>query len=75
MNLLKYDQTVFELIEKYPEIKEALIEVGLDGVTNPLLLKTAGKKMTIVTGAKTKKIPWEKVVEVFNHHGFKFEEE
>lgn len=75
MKEIATDMTVFEMIDTYPETKELLINLGLDGVENPLMLRTAGKKMTIQKGAKLKKIPWENVEILFSEHGFIFKEE
>lgn len=75
MSVLKKNQSVFDLIQAYPELKDIFVQLGLDGVTNPLVLKTAGKKMTLEKGAKMKKIPWEKVVMTFEQAGFIFEED
>ena len=75
MKEITTNMTVFQMIEIYPETKELLIDLGLNGVENPLMLRTAGKKMTIQKGAQFKKIPWEKVEILFNEHGFVFKEE
>lgn len=72
---IKLDTTVFQLVERYPQTKELLIELGLDGVANPLMLRTAGKKMTVKKGAKMKRIPWSDVTSLFEQHHFIFEEE
>ena len=75
MKKIKIDMTVFDMIEMYPETKGLLVKVGLDGVANPLMLRTVGKKMTVKKGAKTKKIPWQDVVSLFEEHDFVFIEE
>ena len=74
MKSISLEMTVFDMIEKYPETKELLAMIGLNGVENPLMLKTAGKKMTIQKGAKLKKIPWEDVVTLFEKYNFTFKE-
>ncbi len=75
MTKISKETTVFDLIETYPKIKNILIELGLNGVENPLMLRTAGKKMTVFKGAKMKKISWADVVNKFQENGFIFEEE
>lgn len=72
---IKLTMSVYDMIEMYPETKKLLIELGLNGVENPLMLKTAGKKMTVEKGAKLKKIPWQDVVTLFETHQFKFVKE
>lgn len=74
MKTISLEMTVFDMVEKYPETKELLVMIGLNGVENPLILKTAGKKMTLQKGAKLKKIPWEEVVNLFRKYDFTFEE-
>lgn len=74
MKEIGIDMTVFQMIETYPETKELLIELGLTGIENPLMLRTAGKKMTLKKGAQLKKIKWENVVALFLEHGFEFKE-
>ncbi|BCX30239.1 DUF1858 domain-containing protein [Latilactobacillus curvatus] len=39
---IKLSQTVYELVTAYPEVVSVLVEIGLDGVTNPALLKYCG---------------------------------
>lgn len=72
---IKLTMSVYDMIEMYPETKKLLIQLGLNGVENPLMLRTAGKKMTVEKGAKFKKIPWQDVVTLFETHQFKFVKE
>lgn len=75
MKKINCNMSVFDMIEQYPESKNLLVLLGLNGVENPLMLRTAGKKMTLRKGAKLKKIPWETVVKLFETNGFILEEE
>lgn len=45
------NKTIFEIIKDNPEIKDKLIDLGFKGLSNPLMLKTMGKKMSIRRGA------------------------
>lgn len=62
---------VAELVREYPEIKELMVEAGFKEITHPMALALQGKVMTIPEGAKIKNIPVEKVMELFERHGFR----
>ncbi|HJE15759.1 MAG TPA: DUF1858 domain-containing protein [Lapidilactobacillus dextrinicus] len=59
---ISLDTTVYELVTAYPEIIPIMTTIGLDGVTNPALLQTAGRFMTLRKGAAMKNIPLEQLV-------------
>ena len=63
-------KTVFELVSEYPEVKDILKNIGFESITNPVMLKTAGKVMTIPKGAKMKGIELSTIVEKFSEKGF-----
>jgi hypothetical protein len=72
MNEKKLDlgKTVYELAHETPEIIEILRELGFENITNPLMMKTAGRVMTIPKGAAMKGMDLEKVKEAFRQKGF-----
>ena len=47
MNEKKLDlgKTVYELAHETPEIIEILRELGFENITNPLMMKTAGRRV------------------------------
>ncbi len=59
---ISLDTTVYELVTAYPEIIPIMTTIGLDGVTNPALLQTAGRFMTLRKGATMKDISLEQLV-------------
>ncbi|ASN62540.1 DUF1858 domain-containing protein [Latilactobacillus curvatus] len=67
---IKLSQTVYELVTAYPEVVPVLVEIGLDGVTNPALLNTAGRFMTLPKGAKMKQIPLTTIIASLEAQGF-----
>jgi hypothetical protein len=69
--IVDLSKTVFELCESEPEIVEVMKSLGFDSITNPAMLKTAGRVMTIPKGAKMKGISMEQVRAAFKEHGFK----
>lgn len=72
MNVKKLDlnKTVYELCTADPAIIAILIEAGFRDIANPIMLKTAGKVMTIPKGAVMKKINLEDVKQLFRSHGY-----
>ena len=68
--VIDLNKTVFELITEYPEMKDIMIELGFQEITNPTTLKTMGKIITIPKGAKIKKIPMDKIISSFTSKGF-----
>ncbi|MFD1464846.1 DUF1858 domain-containing protein [Lapidilactobacillus mulanensis] len=67
------DMTVYELVQAVPEIVPIMVDMGLDGVTNPAMLKTAGRFMTLRKGAQMKKIPLDKLTASIEAAGFEVE--
>ena len=63
-------KTVFELSQLHPEFLETMKELGFHDITNPAMLKTAGRFMTVPKGARMKGIPLEKFKEAFERKGF-----
>ncbi|WP_125607040.1 DUF1858 domain-containing protein [Lapidilactobacillus bayanensis] len=59
---ISLDMTVYELVNAHPEIVPIMTDLGLDGVTNPALLQTAGRFMTLRKGAAMKNIPLTQLV-------------
>lgn len=50
------ENTLYELVNNYPETKDYLISKGLEQVKNEKILSTLGKKLTLGTVIKTKKL-------------------
>jgi len=72
--IINLSKTVFELCKDEPEIADIMKELGFADITNPAMMKTAGRFMTIPKGAKMKGIPMEKIIQVFQDKGYKIEE-
>ena len=50
--IINLNDTVYEICKKNNEVIEIMRDLGFDGITNPALLNTAGRVMTISKGAK-----------------------
>ena len=68
--ILNLNKSVFDLIKEYPEVADIMKDLGFEGITNPAMLNTAGRFMTIPKGAAMKNIGMFRIKEVFQAHGF-----
>lgn len=64
---------VHDLVAAHPEIVPIMVQMGLDGVTQPGLLNTVGRFMTLEKGAKMKHIPLAQLIETLTQAGFEVE--
>ncbi len=67
---LDLNKTVFELCKDDPAIISILQEAGFRDVANPIMMKTAGKVMTIPKGVLMKKINLDDIKQIFRNHGY-----
>jgi hypothetical protein len=65
------NKSVYELCSQYPEIKEIMQEIGFKDISNPAMLNTAGRFMTIAKGAAMKNIDMDLIRRAFEEKGFK----
>lgn len=63
-------EKIYDIINKYPDVVDIMVELGFKDIVKPGMLATAGKVMTVEKGAKMKNIPFEDIVKVFNEHGY-----
>lgn len=64
------NQTVFELIQAHPELKEILVNLGFTPLNNDAMLNTMGRMMPLHKGAEQIKLAPEKLKETLRAHGF-----
>ena len=64
------NESIFDLVTKYPEIKDIMAEIGFENITKPGMLQSAGRFMTIKKGAVMKGIDLKKIKRVFYENGF-----
>ncbi|NLC94633.1 MAG: DUF1858 domain-containing protein [Bacilli bacterium] len=72
--ILDLSKCVKDLVTEYPEISEIMKELGFKDITNPVMLNTVGRFMTIPKGAKIKNISLEHIKHTFEQHGFTIKE-
>lgn len=70
MKELDLRKTVNDLIEEYPELLEALKEVGFKAIANPVARRTLGRVTTIPGACKIHKKDLNEVLNVFREKGF-----
>lgn len=70
---LDMNKNVYELCKEYPEIKDILVDLGLDAIKNSVMFNTVAKVMTIEKASKIKNIDMEKIIKKFEERGFVFE--
>ncbi len=68
--VIDINKSVFELIKEYPEIANIMKIIGFESITDPLMVSTVGRYMTIPKGALMKKIDLETVIKEFEAKGF-----
>lgn len=67
---LDLNKTVYELTKEYPELVDIMKKLGFTEITNPAMLKSVGRMMTIPKGAKMKNISMIDVVTAMLQNGF-----
>jgi len=65
------NQTIYQIHEQYPEIRDIMAELGFQDITKPGMLQTAGRFMTIPKGAAMKKIDLDVIRKTLEDKGFK----
>ena len=68
--ILHWDESIFNLVNRYPEVKDIMVELGFRDIAKPGMLQTAGRFMTLSKGIALKKISMETVQQTFMQHGF-----
>jgi len=63
-------KSVYELIKQYPEIADIMKSIGFESISDPLMVNTAGRYMTIPKGAAIKNINLDTVIKEFEAKGF-----
>ncbi|MBQ7477834.1 MAG: DUF438 domain-containing protein [Selenomonadaceae bacterium] len=68
--VLDLNKTVAELVGEYPELKQAMAEIGFQEITNPVALQLMGRVMTIPKGVAVKGMDLSEVIEGLKRYGF-----
>jgi len=68
--ILDLTKSVYDLVKENPEVAEIMKSLGFESITNPAMLNTAGRFMTIPKGAEMKKIDMNVIEKEFKARGF-----
>jgi len=71
MKIIDLSKTIYELCTEDKEVISIMKELGFEKITNPVMLKTVGKVMTIPNGAKMQKIDLEIIKAEFKKRDYK----
>jgi hypothetical protein len=71
---MDFTRTVYEICRDNPEVIEIMKSLGFENITNPAMLNTAGRFVTIPKGAAMKGIELEKIKEEFIKRGYSIKE-
>ncbi|MGF7047595.1 hypothetical protein J2T13_002100 [Paenibacillus sp. DS2015] len=69
--VLKMEESIYEWVNRYPEVIDIMVELGFCDIVKPGMLQTAGRFMTLSKGIKLKKMDIDTVKLTFQHYGFK----
>jgi hypothetical protein len=73
--VIDLSKSVYEICKEHPEVVAIMKDLGFENITNPGMLNTVGRFMTIPKGAAMKRIPLEKVKEAFAAKGYELKEQ
>jgi hypothetical protein len=68
--VLHWDEPIFNLVNRDPEVKDIMVELGFHDIAKPGMLQTAGRFMTLSKGITLKKMDTEAVKQTFLRYGF-----
>lgn len=74
MKTIDLNQSIYELVTSYPEVKDILFDLGFSEITKPGMLQTVGRFMTLNKGSKAKGISLEVIKKAFMNHGYNIKE-
>lgn len=63
------EDSIEKIVTKHPEAVDILKGLGFDQITNPMMLKTVGRVMTLPKVAKAKDVSLEKILQAFRDQG------
>ncbi|MBM7653383.1 DUF1858 domain-containing protein [Neobacillus cucumis] len=68
--VINIQHTVYQLCTEFPEMIPIMKDLGFENITNPHMLKTAGRIMTLPNGCRMQGISLDKVIETIETNGF-----
>lgn len=74
MKKIALDESIYELVTKYPEIKNILFELGFEDIIKSGMIQTVGKFMNLKKGAILKKTDLTIIIKKMEANGFQVED-
>ncbi len=74
MKKINLNIPVKRAVQEYPEIIDILVSVGLKNITNPAMLNTVGRFVSIKEGAKMRNVALDLIKEKLTENNFIWEE-
>lgn len=74
MNVIYKNDTIYQLSKKYPGIVEVLKEVGFTQISEPQMIVTVGRFMTIEKGCQMRGFSLEEVILKLKEAGYSWED-
>lgn len=74
MKKINLNETVYQLVEQYPELKNILVQIGFTPLQNDKLLSTVGRMMPLKKGAEQIGLNQADLIAKLEDHGFHIEE-
>ena len=71
---ISLDQTLNDLVIKYPELYDILYDFGFTQIKIPGMLETAGRFMTLRMGCELRKLDLTKLTSLLNELGYTIKE-
>lgn len=72
--IINLNDSIYEINNKYPEIKEILYNLGFTDIVKPGMINTAGRFMTLKKGSQMKKIDLNLIKDTLDKSGYTAEE-
>ena len=69
-NTIDLSQPVATIIKEHPEVKDLLIGLGFQPLSNPAMLNTVGKVPRLQAGSKLANIPLDKIKQTLLSNGY-----
>ncbi len=70
MKRITLNESIYELVIRYPEIKAILFELGFEDIVKPGMIQTVGKFMNLKKGSALKKIDRSTIIGKLEAGGF-----
>lgn len=68
--VIDFNTPIKQFADKYPDFIKTMVKAGFTKISNPILVNTVGRKVTINEGAQMMKLDLHEIKKVFREEGF-----